>query len=144
MKITKTKLKQIIKEELESVLENSPADNSARDIELLLDFTIDRIITTPYDEKDPNSPLVYKDGIPSALQKMADLIKARDYKTIRSDFNKMWSELVSYHRKLVEYYFENGKKKDEAQHLGGLKPRVSHNFRSINTIVRNLPLDMRT
>ena len=110
MKIAKSKLKQIIKEELEGVLENSPADNSARAIELLLDFMIDRIIST------------YDGEIPPAVQKMADLIEARDYDTIRSDFNRMWTDLVQYHR-------DTGIK---------LQPQVSHNFRSISTTIRSL------
>ena len=131
---------------------NLPADHSARqgqktNVEVLLDDiekasvyddedpfsavrmlllkAIERILTTPYDEKDPNSPLVYKDEIPEVLEKMADLIMDRDYETIHSDFNKMWTELVSYHR-------------DNKKTVGGLTPRVSHNFRSIGTTIRSL------
>jgi hypothetical protein len=110
MKIIRQQLKQIIKEELESALESPPADNSARAIELLLDFMLDRIIST------------YDGEIPPAVQKMADLIEARDYDTIRSDFNRMWTDLVQYHR-------DTGIK---------LQPRVSHNFRSIGTTIRSL------
>ena len=113
MKITKQQLKQIIKEELESALESPPADNSARAIEMLLDFMLDRIIST------------YDGEIPPAVQKMADLIEARDYDTIRSDFNRMWTNLVQYHR-------------DNKKTVGGLTPRVSHNFRSIGTTIRSL------
>tara|TARA_R100000664_G_scaffold20919_1_gene30184 strand:- start:52 stop:384 length:333 start_codon:yes stop_codon:yes gene_type:complete len=110
MKITKTKLKQIIKEELEGVLENSPADNSARAIGMQLDWMADRMLSA------------YTDEVPRALQEMIDLIKARDYDTIRSDHNRMWTDLVKYHR-------DTG---------NSMTPRVSHNFRSIRTIVSNM------
>ena len=53
---------------------------------------------------------------------MAEELFARDYETIRSEFNTMWTELVQYHR-------DRGIQ---------LQPRVSHNFRIIDTIVRNL------
>ena len=60
--------------------------------------------------------------VPPALDDMIDLINARDYETIRSDFNLMWTNLVKYHR-------DNKIK---------LKPRVSHNFRSIDTMLRSM------
>ena len=115
MKITKTELKKIIKEELESVIENSPAVDPAAAIAALLDFTIQRVISA------------YDGEVPPSVQKMDDLIKARDYDTIRSDFNLMWTNLVQYHR-------DNKIK---------LKPQAAHNFRSINTTVNNLPLGMK-
>ena len=108
MKITKTELKKIIKEELESVIENSPAVDPA--IAALLDFTIERVISA------------YDGEVPPSVQKMDDLIKARDYDTIRSDFNLMWTDLVQHHR-------DTGI---------SLEPRVSHNFRAIGSILRNL------
>ena len=111
MKITKTKLKQIIKEELESVLENSPADNSTDAIAMTLDYMKDRMLSA------------YTDEVPPALQEMIDLINARDYETIRSDHNRMWTDLVQYHR-------DTGI---------SMEPRVSHNFRTIRTIVTDLP-----
>ena len=110
MKITKQQLKQIIKEELESVVDNSPADNSADAIGLLLDQIAERMLSA------------YTDEVPPALQEMIDLIKARDYETIRSDHNRMWTELVQYHR-------DTGIP---------MTPRVSHNFRTIRTIVTNM------
>ena len=110
MKIAKSKLKQIIKEELEGALENSPADNSTRAIELLLDFMIDRIISA------------YDGEVPPSVQKMDDLIKAGDYDTIRADFNLMLTNLVQYHR-------DNKIK---------LKPQAAHNFKSISTTIRSL------
>ena len=109
MKITKSQLKQIIKEELESTLESPPADNSADAIGMQLDYMADRMLSA------------YTDEVPPALQEMIDLIKARDYETIRSDHNRMWTELVQYHR-------DTG---------NSMTPRVSHNFRTILTIVKN-------
>ena len=62
MKIKKTKLKQIIKEELENAIENPPTDNSERAIPLMLDFVADRMLSE------------YDDEVPLPLQKMIDLI----------------------------------------------------------------------
>ena len=61
-------------------------------------------------------------SLPPAVAKIQQLVESRDYEAIRSNFNKMWTELVQYHR-------NKGIK---------LQPRVSHNFRTIDTIVRNL------
>tara|TARA_Y100001973_G_scaffold51697_1_gene76723 strand:+ start:1425 stop:1766 length:342 start_codon:yes stop_codon:yes gene_type:complete len=113
MKITKQQLKQIIKEELEGVMESPPADNSTDAIGMQLDYMADRMLSA------------YTDEVPPALQEMIDLIEARDYDTIRSDHNRMWTDLVQYHR-------------DNKKMVGGLTPRVSHNFRSIRTIVTNM------
>ena len=146
---------------------NLPADHSARqgqktDVEVLLDDIENAFAELDYSASSaPIEALLletakrmltetYTDKVPPSLAQIINLIMDRDYEPIRRGFNKMWSELTSYHRKLVQYYFDRSdhtdprKKKEEAQHLGGLKPRVSHNFRSIDTIVRNLPLDMRT
>ena len=110
MKITKTRLKQIIKEELESALESPPADNSTDAIGLLLDQMAERMLSA------------YTDEVPPDLEEMIDLINARDYETIRSDHNRMWTGLVQYHR-------DTGIP---------MTPRVSHNFRSIGTIIRSM------
>ena len=110
MKITKQQLKQIIKEELEGVLDSSHADNSTAAIGLLLDQIAERMLSA------------YTDEVPPDLQEMIDLINARDYETIRSDHNRMWTNLVQYHR-------DTGIP---------MTPRVSHNFRSISTIIRSL------
>ena len=110
MKITKQKLKQIIKEELESALESPPTDNSAAAIGMQLAWMADRMLSA------------YTDEGPPALQEMIDLIKARDYEKIRSDHNRMWTDLVKYHR-------DTGIP---------MTPRVSHNFRAIRTIVTNM------
>ena len=110
MKITKQQLKQIIKEELEIALDNSPADDTNPAIGALLDQTAERMLSA------------YTDEVPPALQEMIDLITARDYETISSDHNRMWTELVQYHR-------DTGIP---------MTPRVSHNFRSIRTIVTNM------
>jgi hypothetical protein len=64
----------------------------------------------------------YTDEVPPDLQEMIDLILDRDYDTIRSEFNRMWTDLGRYHRnKRIP-----------------MTPRVSHNFRIIDTIVRNM------
>ncbi len=84
MKITKQQLKQIIKEELEIALDNSPADDTNPAIGMQLDWMADRMLSA------------YTDEVPPALQEMIDLIKARDYETIRSDHNSLWTELVSF------------------------------------------------
>jgi hypothetical protein len=63
-----------------------------------------------------------ENALPPAVSQMQILVDSRDYATIRSNFNKMWTELIQYHR-------------DKGIQL---QPRVSHNFRTIDTIVRNL------
>ena len=110
MKITKSQLKQIIKEELESALENPPADNSTREIAMMLDVMADRMLD------------VYDDEVPPPLQEMVDLIRARDFDTIRRDHNLLWTDLVQYHR-------DTGIK---------LQPQVSHNFLPIRTMVEKM------
>jgi hypothetical protein len=162
MKITKQQLKQIIKEEIEIALNemevsggNLPADHPARqglktEVEVLLDDikkasvyddkdpfaavrgllleTIKRMLTTSSDEDNPNSPLVYKDEVAPAMVELAELTMERDYETIRSNFNRMWTDMIRWHR------------------LPGkptLLPRISHNFRTIDTIIRNLPHGMK-
>ena len=64
----------------------------------------------------------YTDEVPPALDEMIDFINARDYETIRSGHNRMWTDLIQYHR-------DTGVK---------LQPQVSHNFRNIRTIVTNM------
>ena len=91
---------------------SAPTEEESQDpIYLLMLETIGRM-TSCYDEGD----------LPPAVAQIQDLVSARDYETIRSDFNKMWTDLVQYHR-------DRGIQ---------LQPRVSHNFRTIDTIVRNL------
>ena len=109
MKITKSKLKQIIKEELDGAIESSSADNSDRAVSMMLDYMAERMLSA------------YSDEVPPPLQKMVDLIKARDYESIRSNHNRMWTDLVQYHR-------DSG---------NSMTPRVSHNFRSIRSILQN-------
>jgi hypothetical protein len=172
MKITKSQLKKVIKEELMRMLNenpdldpydipvpNLPSRNPYRpsmDLETagaqeiinrvgdayeeslqgedtdaiaaLLFSTIYRMLTTPSDEDDPNSPLVYEDEVAPAMVQLAELTVAQDYATIRSNFNRMWTDLIRWHRDTGIL----------------LLPRISHNFRTIDTIVRNLPLDRRT
>ena len=86
MKITKTKLKQIIKEELESVLENSfPIVPNP-----VLNITMDNIKETMLS--------AYDTEVPPPLQAMINLIEARDYDKIREDLNAMREDLIRYHR----------------------------------------------
>ena len=86
MKLSKTKLKQIIKEELESVIESSfsivPDD--------ALNIVMDNIKKTMRD--------AYDNKIPPSLQEMIDLIAAREYETIRKKLNAMRENLIQYHR----------------------------------------------
>tara|TARA_B100001123_G_C14943545_1_gene880731 strand:+ start:251 stop:733 length:483 start_codon:yes stop_codon:yes gene_type:complete len=159
MKLTKSQLKQIIKEEIEIALNemevsggNLPADHPARqalkltkDVDVLLDDinktyeeslqgedtdaiavllleTIKRMLTTPSNKDDPKSPLVYKDRVPPPLAELAELTMAKDYAAIRSNFNRLWTQVLQWHRDTGISF----------------PPRVSHNFRTIDTIVRNL------
>jgi len=100
---------------------NLPDDHPARKVPkkirdpnpaigMQLDWMADRMLSA------------YTDEVPPALDEMIDLINARDYDTIRSDHNRMWTDLDNYHR------------------AAGISmtPRVSHNFRAIDTIVRNM------
>lgn len=86
MKITKETLRQIIKEELESVLETSfsivPDD--------VLNITMDNIKETMLN--------AYDDKIPPSLQEMIGLIADRKYETVRKELNRMREGLVQYHR----------------------------------------------
>jgi hypothetical protein len=91
---------------------------------------------TMYSEEDDQDPIYMlmletigrmtscyaEDALPPPVAKMKTLIDSRDYESIRSNFNKMWTDLIQYHR----------------DHGIQLQPRVSHNFRTIDTIVRNL------
>ncbi|MEC7947000.1 MAG: hypothetical protein VX265_05490, partial [Myxococcota bacterium] len=59
---------------------------------------------------------------PPPVVQLRALVEARDYETIRSDFGDLWNDLIAFHR-------------DEGTQL---QPKVSHTFRTIDTIVRNL------
>ena len=134
MKITREKLVQIIKEEISNVSEEeerpaggglggpggtprhpTPEERERAGVDPaaalagMLDFMADRMLSA------------YDDEVPAPLQKMVDLIRERDYETIRSDHNRMWADLVQHHRDMGI----------------SLKPRVSHNFRAIGSILRN-------
>ena len=134
MKITKTQLKQIIKEEILDALDEqerpaggglggpggtprhpTPEERERAGVDPaaalagMLDFMADRMLSA------------YDDEVPAPLQEMVDLIRERDYETIRSDHNRMWTDLVQHHRDMGI----------------SLKPRVSHNFRAIGSILRN-------
>ena len=184
MKITKTQLKQIIKEELEIfeaqwIIDNpttpkwSPtpkgrAENeawaAARDKTRRHDYDqIPTMTKTEWrdleenmdksggywhklgTEKDPIVMLmletvgrmasVYEDKayvgrtqdeFPPVIGKMATLVKDQDWEEIHHLFNFMWMELINWHKD--PYYPERSP----------LPPRVSHNFRTIDTIVRNI------
>lgn len=113
MKITKSQLKQIVKEEILGVLgeqERPAGADPAAALASMLDFMAERMLSA------------YDDEIPPPLQKMVDLIKDRDYETVKSDHNLLWTELVQYHR-------DTGIP---------LTPRVSNNFKSIRSILSNL------
>ena len=89
-----------------------PEDVSSQDpIYLLMLETVGRM-TSCYDEQ----------SLPPAVAKIQQLVETRITMPFGPIFNKMWTELVQYHR-------DKGIK---------LQPRVSHNFRTIDTIVRNL------
>ena len=60
--------------------------------------------------------------VPPALDDMIDLINARDYEKIRKVHNSLWTKLIKYHR--------------DAEI--SMEPRVSHNFRSIDTMLRSM------
>lgn len=134
MKITKSQLKQIIKEEILDALDEqerpaggglggpggSPRHPTPEERERagvdpaaalagMLDFIAERMLAA------------YDDEVPPPLQKMVDLIKAGDYETVKSDHNLLWTELVQYHR-------DTGIP---------LTPRVSNNFRTIRSILSN-------
>ena len=144
MKITKQQLKQVIKEEIGIAVSggNLPVGHSARqgqelatDVNVLLDDIVNALDGLDYSASSaPIDALLlitaermltetYSDEVPPALLQIINLILDRDYDTIRSDFNRMWTDLVQYHR-------DKGIK---------LQPRVSHNFRTIRTTVRHLP-----
>tara|TARA_R100000315_G_C5130398_1_gene74523 strand:- start:50 stop:466 length:417 start_codon:yes stop_codon:yes gene_type:complete len=118
---------------------NLPADHSARqgqktDVEVLLDDIEDAFERLDYSASSaPIEALLletakrmltetYTDEVPPSLVQIINLIMDRDYETIRSNFNLMWTNLVQYHR-------DNGIK---------LQPQVSHNFRTISTTIRNM------
>ena len=60
---------------------------------------------------------------PPAVSRLRELVESRDYETIRKEFNTLWESLQKHHRD---------------NNLGAPHPRVSHTFRTIDTIVRNL------
>ncbi len=60
--------------------------------------------------------------LPPAVEQLRGMVEQQDYDGIRAGFSTLWNDLVSYHR-------ERGIQ---------LQPRVSHTFRTIDTIVRNL------
>lgn len=59
---------------------------------------------------------------PAPVEQLKALVEARDYDTIRADFGDLWNDLIAFHRR------------EGTQ----LQPKVSHTFRTIDTIVRNL------
>jgi hypothetical protein len=65
----------------------------------------------------------FPDGdLPAPVERMRTLVHARQYDVIRSDFQAMWSQLADHHRRRGQ----------------PIQPRVSHTFRTIETIVKNL------
>ena len=100
--------------DIKGAMEDSTADSSA--MHLLMLQTVERMaeVYLPFDKTD--TPL------PPAIAKMIELAIADDNAAIRSNFNRLWSKLIQYHR-------NKGLP---------LQPRVSHNFRTIDTIVRNM------
>jgi hypothetical protein len=53
---------------------------------------------------------------------MGELVQNRDYDKIRDEFASLWAHLIEHHRTRGQ----------------AVQPRVSHTFRTIETIVRNL------
>ena len=100
---------QALLNQTETALHNSSGDA----IHVLLLQTMIRVIEVYAEEEK----------LPPAIQVMARLAISGDYAGIRSKFNEIWTDLVQYHR--------------DPNHTE-LQPRISHNFRTIDTIVRNL------
>ena len=93
----------------ETALHNSSGDA----IHALLLQTMIRVILVYAEEKK----------LPPAIKAMAKLAIERKYADIRSDFNKIWTDLVQYHRDRGD---------------PGLQPIVVHNLRSINSMIRSV------
>ena len=90
----------------------APAPAPTNDpIYMLMLETVGRM-STCYDDQD----------MPPPVATLRSMVESQDYDGIRTGFSTLWSELVSYHR-------------DRGMQL---QPRVSHTFRTIDTIVRNL------
>lgn len=62
------------------------------------------------------------DAAPPPVEKVGELIESGDFARIREDFGSLWKELMDHHRASGEE----------------LHPRVAHNFRIIDTLVRSL------
>ena len=62
------------------------------------------------------------DDTPPPVSQLRSLVENKDYDTIRSEFGGLWNDLIAWHR-------------DQGLQL---QPKVSHTFRTIDTIVRNL------
>ena len=105
---------ELVLHDIAGVFEDLDTDTSP--IHTLMLQTVERMAEMYLHFDKTNTPL------PPAIAKMIELTMAEDYAAIRSNFNRLWTELLQYHRN------ENIQ----------LPPRVSHNFRTIDTIVRNL------
>jgi hypothetical protein len=65
----------------------------------------------------------YADGaVPPPVLEVQALVEGRDYDQIRARFSQLWTALTEHHRARGEE----------------LQPRVAHNFRIIDTLVRSL------
>jgi hypothetical protein len=64
----------------------------------------------------------YPEGAPPPVVRMGELVQNRDYDKIRDEFASLWAHLIEHHRTRGQ----------------AVQPRVSHTFRTIETIVRNL------
>ncbi len=60
---------------------------------------------------------------PPSVARLEELVAQQDYETIRAEFNTLYTDLQAFHRE---------------HDLDPPHPRVSHTFRTIDTIVRNL------
>ena len=98
-----------------------PDDHPARKVPKKIRDT-DSAVGALLDQMAKRMLSAYTDEVPPDLDEMIDLINARDYEKIRKVHNSLWTKLIKYHR-------DTGIP---------MTPRVSHNFRAIDTIVRNM------
>ena len=62
------------------------------------------------------------EATPAPVVRVGELIESGDFDRIREEFSELWKGLMDHHR-------EQGEE---------LHPRVAHNFRIIDTLVRSL------